>query len=60
MENITVLLAIIAGLLLMIWFNLSSISKRLKERFPTEKEQDYDWAMRDPAGHYEAHKNDKQ
>lgn len=52
---------IIAGLfmiwwqLLLIWWQLSKINSRLKERFPTEKEQDYKWALEDPLGHWEAH-----
>lgn len=59
METVPELLAVIAGLLLMIWINVSSISKRLKERFPTEEEQDYEWSQKDPMGHWEAHKDDK-
>ena len=59
MEAVPVLLAVIAVLLFMIWVNLSSISKRLKSHFPTEKEQDYEWGKKDPLGHWEAHKNDK-
>jgi hypothetical protein len=59
METIAALLAIIAGVLFMIWVNVSSISNRLKERLPTEKEQDREWGKNDPLGHYEAHKNDK-
>jgi hypothetical protein len=53
-------LIIIAVLLLMIFLRLGDIGKRLRERFPTEKDQDYDWAMRDPHGHWDAHKNDKE
>jgi hypothetical protein len=59
METMSVLLAVIAGLLFMIWVSVSSISKRLKERLPTEREQDYEWAKKDPMGHWEAHKDDK-
>jgi hypothetical protein len=59
METVSLLLAVIAGLLFMIWVNVSSISKRLKERLPTEKEQDYEWSLKDPMGHWEAHKDDK-
>jgi hypothetical protein len=51
---------VIAVLQLLIFWKLSAISARLKERFPTEKEQDYKWAKDDPMGHYEAHKADKQ
>jgi hypothetical protein len=53
-------LIVIAVLLLMIFLRLGDIAKRLRERFPTEKERDYDWAMRDPHGHWDAHKNDKE
>jgi hypothetical protein len=59
MEIVSVLLAVIAGVLFMIWVNISSISKRLKERLPTEKEQDLEWGKNDPLGHYEAHKKGK-
>jgi hypothetical protein len=31
----------------------------LKDRFPTEKEQDYKWSQEDPHGHWEAHKDDE-
>jgi hypothetical protein len=58
--NIQTLLVVIAVLLLLIFCKLSAISARLKERFPTEKEQDYKWSQDDPMGHYEAHKADKQ
>ena len=60
METVTFLLAIIAAMLFMIWNNTSAISKRMREHFPTEKEADYDWTLRDPAGHYAAHKDDKK
>jgi hypothetical protein len=33
---------------------------RLKERFPTETEQYYEWSQKDPMGHWEAHKKDKK
>ncbi len=52
------LLLVIAVLLLLIWLRLGSISARLRERFPTAKEEDYDWAQKDPMGHSEAHKRD--
>jgi hypothetical protein len=54
------LLGIIAVLLFMILLSVLSITKRLKDRFPTEKEQDREWARNDPMGHWEAHKRDKQ
>lgn len=59
MNTETLLLAIIV-LLICIEVTLSNISSRLKERFPTQKEQDHKWAMEDPMGHWEAHKDDKK
>jgi len=58
--NIQTLLLAIAVLLLLIFWKLSAINARLKERFPTKKEQDYKWSQDDPMGHHEAHKADKQ
>jgi hypothetical protein len=60
MSTTEILLALIAVLLFMILIQLSAIAKRTRERFPTEKEQDFDWATNDPMGHWEAHKNDKE
>jgi hypothetical protein len=60
MRDVYVLLAVIAGLLFVIWLNVESINKRLKEHFPTEKEQDYELSQRDPMSHWEKHKNDKK
>lgn len=57
--NLATLLLVIVVLLVLIFWKLSDISSRLKERFPTEKEQDYQWAKDDPMGHWEAHKKDK-
>jgi len=54
------LLLVIAALLVLILWRLSNIDTRLKERFPTEKEADHEWALKDPAGHWEAHKDEKQ
>jgi hypothetical protein len=54
------LLGAIAFLLLLILFELSRIGSRLKDKFPTQREQNYKWAREDPAGHWEAHKNDKK
>jgi len=54
------LLIAIALLLLLILVELRKISARTRERFPTEKEADHDSAMRDPMGHWEAHKDDKK
>jgi hypothetical protein len=51
------LLGIIAVILFFILLRLSSIASRLRERFPTEAESDYEWSRKDPAGHWEAHKN---
>lgn len=58
--NITIFLIIIAVLLFLILMELGKINSRLKERFPTEKEQDYECAKTDPMWHWEAHKNDKK
>jgi len=57
--NIQTLLVVIAVLLLLILWELSKIDGRLKDRFPTEKEQDYKWSQEDPIGHWEAHKEEK-
>lgn len=59
MNSVTLLLCVIAVLLLLIWLRLGNISARLRERFPTAQEQDYDWSQSDPMGHWQAHKNDK-
>jgi len=56
--NIAALLALIVILLFLVWCELGKINSRLKERFPTEKEQDYEWSQKDPMGHWEAHKHD--
>ena len=53
------MLLVIAVLLALILWKISKIDARLKERFPTEKEVDYKWSQEDPAGHWEAHKDDK-
>jgi hypothetical protein len=52
-------LSAIVILLLLVLFQVSSIARRLRKQFPTEKEQDYDWSQSDPAGHWEAHKGDR-
>jgi hypothetical protein len=54
------LLGIIPVILFFILPRLSSISSCLRERFPTEFESDYEWSQKDPAGHWEADKNDKK
>jgi len=56
----TDLLAGILIVLVAILWTLQSISRRLKERFPTEKEADLQWGKDDPMAHYEAHKRDKE
>jgi hypothetical protein len=43
--NVQTLLGIIAILLFLILWEISRISARLKERFPTAKEQDYEWSQ---------------
>jgi hypothetical protein len=56
--SIQALLAVIVVLLVLILSKLSKIDSRMKERFPTEKEADHEWALKDPMGHAEAHKDD--
>lgn len=58
MTDIISLLWIIVGLLTLILWCVFGISRRLKERFPTEKEEDYQWSQNDPVGHAEAHSKD--
>jgi hypothetical protein len=53
------LLAITFFLAVIAW-KVTKIDERLKERFPTEKEADFQWAMKDPMGHAEAHKKDRE
>ena len=45
----------IVCLLVLILWELSKINSRLKERFPTEEEQDYQWSQKDLMGHALAH-----
>jgi hypothetical protein len=52
------MLAIIILLLFQIAWDTRKIEKRTKERFPTEKEADDDWARKDPMGHWEAHRKE--
>ncbi|MGA8872941.1 MAG: hypothetical protein WB460_17470 [Candidatus Acidiferrales bacterium] len=54
------LLGIIVVVLLAIFWTLQSVSRRLKERFPTEKESDLQWGKDDPMGHFEAHEAAKK
>lgn len=58
--NIETLLGMIAVVLVLVLWKLHNIDGRLKDRFPTDKELDYKFAMEDPAGHYLAHKDDKK
>ena len=60
MDRLEILLIIIAVLLFLLVLRVESIAARLKERFPTEKEQDSKWAQEDPMGHWEAHKKDRK
>jgi hypothetical protein len=60
MTHVELLLSIIAFFLFIILVQISGISSRLRERLPTEKEEDYDWSQKDPMGHWEAHKDDKK
>ena len=57
--DLTTLLVVIAVLSALILWRISKIDARMKERFPTEKEADYEWSQKDPMGHWEAHKKDK-
>jgi hypothetical protein len=59
MKGIEVALLLIGVLLVLILARLGNIERRLKERFPSEKEQDKQWAKADPMGHWEAHRKDK-
>ena len=58
--NVETLLFIIIVLLITISLQLRNINERLKKRFPTEKEQDYEWAKRDVIGHWEAQCDDNK
>ena len=53
------LLSVVIVLLLLIFFRINDIACRLKDRFPTERERDADWAQKDPMGHWEAHNKPK-
>jgi len=58
MKDPAFLLFLVVILLVLIFWKVSTINARLKERFPTEKEQDFEWPQKDPMGHWEAHKDD--
>jgi hypothetical protein len=58
MPDLRLLLGIITVLLFLILWKISAIAARLREKFPTEKEEGYDWSQRDPMGHWEAHHKD--
>lgn len=60
MSRMEILLAIIAVLLFLILIQVSAIARRMRQHFPTEKEQDFDWSQKDPMGHWDAHKDDKK
>jgi len=51
---------IIVGLLALIVWQLHNISSRLKDRFPTEEEEDYRWSQEDPEGHWKAHEDEAE
>jgi hypothetical protein len=57
--DLKTLLVILTVLLFIIWWELSRINCRLKDRFATEREEDYKWSQADSMGHWEAHKNNK-
>jgi hypothetical protein len=58
--DVTTMLVVIAVLLALILWKISKIDARMTERFPKEKEADYEWSQKDPMGHWEAHKDDKK
>jgi hypothetical protein len=51
-------MVVVVGLLVFIGWELRKISNRLKAKFPTDREQDFEWSQKDPVGHWEAHKNE--
>jgi hypothetical protein len=63
---IKLVIAVVALLFLILielWgvsIKLRRIDARMRKRFPTEKESDSDFAVRDPMGHWSAHKDDKK
>ena len=60
MQPTDTLLLVIAFLLLGIFWRLGNIDARFRKRFPTKKEQDYEWSQIDPMGHWEAHREGKE
>jgi hypothetical protein len=52
--NTQTLLIVIAIILFLILLSLERLNARLKERFPTAKEEDREWARKDPMGHSDA------
>ena len=60
MTRLEYLLLWIIGLLVLIFWKIAKINQRLKRQFPTEDEEDLEWAKADPLGHYEAHRKDKK
>ncbi len=59
-DLLLILLFVIVILLFSIDYKVGKINRRMRERYPTEKEADYDWAMKDPMGHAEAHSKGKR
>ena len=59
MTRVDIFLAVIVALLFLILLAVERIASRLKEKFPTEKEEGRQWAKDDPMGHWEAQKKDK-
>jgi hypothetical protein len=57
--RVEIFLGVIAVLLFFILLAVERISSCLKEKFPTDREEDRQWAEKDPMGHWEAHKKDK-
>jgi hypothetical protein len=59
--NIVVLLLIMIALLLLVCVSqLVRINSRLKKNFPTAEEKDDKWALEDPMGYWEAHKDEEE
>jgi len=59
MEKVEISLIIIAVVLFFISVAVERIAARLRAKFRTKKEEDREWAQKDPMGHWEAHKTDK-
>lgn len=59
LSSVEIFLTVIAVLLFLILYRLGSIDARLKEKFPTDKEQDREWSQKDPMGHSGANQKTK-